>query len=143
MDITKLNKDSLTPHKWPCEVGQVAITTLSPEGYCVEVMSLSDEQTALVRYLDSEDQVYFTQSLFSLVPTGKTLVDLVNQYEPTPVSLDAALDIERTMPDFSKLKTKRKGGTRKAKTIDDLTVAQKEYFKQLLVKRIHELKGDT
>lgn len=134
-------KQNLTPHAWPVRTGQVAITLQNPRGYCVEVLSIRVNE-AVVRYLDSQESE-FSQPLFSLIPTGKTPEDLIALYTPTPQSLDLALDIERSIPDFTKLKKKGggKGKVKKAKKAKkgELTEVQKEQLKVLLLQRWKEL----
>ena len=128
-----------SPIKRPPKVGELALTLSHPRGYAVVVLAIHD-QVANVAFLDDLPGSARQVDLMSLIPTGKTPLDLCAMYEPTPLSLDEALDRERSLPEFAPKKTKAKGGERKKKepknVADNLTMTkeEKDQIKKMLVK---------
>lgn len=135
------NKALYTPfHNRPIGIGQIVILLddLMLRGYCAVVTSISNGRF-FVRLLDStEGLLEFDES--SLLQTAKTPEDFLRLYEPTALSFDAALDNERVMVDFSKIKKKGGGSGRKKKEIRELTDVQKRLVVQLIMERLKELK---
>lgn len=131
-----------SPVKRPPKIGELAITLDHPRGYAVVVESIQN-QVAFVAYLDDVPGSAKAVDLRTLIPTGKTPSDLLSLYEPTPVSLDEAVDKERQLPDFSLKKTRTKGGAKKKepKSVGDIlsmSSGEKAKLKEML-KRL--LKG--
>ena len=105
-----------SPIKRLARAGELAILLDDPRGYCVVVQSIyarpnEPAQLASVRFLDeTNSHTHHTYPLQSLIPTGKTPQSIIQQYEPSPVELDAALDQERKMPDLTRTSKKKGGG---------------------------------
>lgn len=132
-----------TPSRKPLEVGDLVVMLASPRGYCAQVIDIQRFSVS-VRLLDSDPGFgsVLTYDRNELIQTGKQAQTLVNQYEPTPESFDEALDLERAIPDFSKVKIKKKGGGQTRKKIDKpLTEFQKKQIGDMLRARLKELKG--
>jgi len=135
-----------TPSRKPLALLDLVITLASPRGYCAEVVDIQ-RFSVTVRLLDSDEGIdnLLTYNQNELIQTGKQAHTIISQYEPTPESFDNNLDIERSFPDFSKVKTTKKGGVKKTKTKKEpkqLTEAQKTQIAVLLRARMKELKGD-
>ena len=135
-----------TPSRKPLAIHDLVITLASPRGYCAQVIDIQ-RFSVTVRLLDSDESLdnLLTYNQEELIQTGKQAHKLVSQYEPTPESFDDSLDLERSFPDFSNVKTTKKGGVKKTKTKKDpkqLTEAQKTQIAILLRARMKELKGD-
>ena len=148
--MTNLNRTNLTPAPWPVQVGQLGVLLTPPhKGFAVEVVEVTGER-ASVRFLDADTaDKGFSRPLFSVLPTGKTADSLSERYEPTPLSLDAALDEERSLPDFDALKKGKKAGSggtrgpgRSPKTPKQLNEGQKEQLKRLVMRQLEEMEGD-
>jgi len=128
------NHSLYSPHSWPPQVGQLVILLDDPRGYVGILLSITGDRTE-VKLLDAQDEVFET-NLSALLPTGKTPQDLVLQYEPTALSLSQNLAIERSIPDFTRLrKSTKKGGTRKKKV---LTEANKMFLAKLIKEELKQ-----
>lgn len=119
-------------------VGDLAITLDDPRGFCVIVTNITSEIISF-HYLDDKDKIEHKTDTNHLIPTGKTPLSFLELYEPTPVSLDRALDLERSFPDFTQVKPKTKGGGSRQKAKKELTDGQKDLLKELILRK---LKGE-
>ena len=141
--MTNIDHKLLSPHSWPVQIGELAILIAHPRGFCVEIVQIDQiGKSASVRLLDAvRDNLSIRKySLTDLIPTRKKPRDLVSMYSPSALELDLAVDRERSMPDFSKLKKhKSKSASKKKKEPKKLTPEQKKLMKKLLVERIREL----
>ncbi|MCP4568721.1 MAG: hypothetical protein GY841_14175 [FCB group bacterium] len=92
----------ISPHEWPCRVGEITILLSKKVGYCALVREISrDTQEALVSLLDyTKDDLPFTIPLYDCIPTRKGPEDLISQYHLTPQQFSDNLSKERSFPDF-------------------------------------------
>lgn len=135
-----MNPLDFSPTKRPPKVGELAITLDSPRGYCVLVTAIVGD-TAQLRYLDSDTHSLLVCPVSSLIATGKHPSDLVALYVPTPVSLDMAVDKERSQIDFTTVRA----STKKSKSVGpkkskDLTTEQKDVLVEIIRQRLLVLK---
>lgn len=141
--MNKFDNSLLSPHSWPVQIGELAILLVRPRGFCVEIVQIDQaKKSASVRFLDAvHDNLSIRQYLLSeLIPTRRKPKDLVSMYSLSALELDLAVDRERSMPDFSKLKKhKSKSVSKKKKEPKKLTLEQKKFMKKLLIERIKEL----
>jgi len=127
-ELKPYNHELYSPHSWPPKVGQIIILLDDPRGYVGVLLSITGDRSE-VKLLDAQDEVLDVE-LSALLPTGKTPRDLILQYEPTALSLSQNLAIERSIPDFTRLrKSTKKGGPKKKKV---LTEANKMFLAKLI-----------
>lgn len=123
-----------SPVKRPPRIGELAVTLSDPRGYCCIVKDISND-VATVYWLDDLPNATRTYPLKSLIPTGKTPLDLLKLYEPTPQSLNEALTKERSQVDY--LAFKKKGGgsaTKKPKfDVKNMSKEQKDQLKGFIM----------
>ena len=141
----------LSPYPWPPEVGEVVILYTSPDsktrGYVGLVEQLETNSGRYsIRLLDSTDKTLILSAL-ELIPTGKTPAELVAQYQPSDLDLSKAVETERSLPDFSKLKTKKTKAQPKPKTLNQalksLSEDQTKALARLLMLRIKETQNEN
>jgi len=133
-----------SPIEPPIKVGKVGllISTGLNNGYCVVVDSITSD-VATVHYLDSTpNEEKFEVDLWTIIPSDKSPHDLLSRFVPTDKSLTKALEFERSLPDFSKLPSKKKSSTKPKKTLAEELIglsgedkkALGELLKQMLKK---------
>ncbi len=116
--------------------GDLVILLCDPRGYCAEVTAIKDGKVSYC-LLDDSRQLAPAKScdLCEVIPSGKTPAALTVEYTPSAVEFDEAVDVQRGMIDFEKLKkrkaTKKGGGKKKRKK--KATKVQKEKLLELIL----------
>lgn len=142
-NLKPFNPYLYTPCKRPIQVGELGILLAHPRGYCVELVAKTKD-FCYIRFLDehnTEATVHKYKEV-GIIPTGKKPQDLLDLYTITDIEFDQALDLERTMPDFTQIK---KRGTKKAASkpkSKDLTEQQKDVLLLLVKERLAEIKKE-
>jgi len=114
-----LSEEEISPHEWPCRVGELTILLSTHAGYCALVLDIDTEHSlAIVCLLDDADCTKISVPLYDCVPTRKFPLDLVQVYTPTRVQFSQAVEAERSFPDFDSpaLSKSRRSSTKKSKT---------------------------
>lgn len=129
------NGTRYSPVKRLPRVGELVVTLSEPRGYCCVIETIH-EGKASVRWLDDLSNVTTDYPLESLIPTGKTPLDLLRLYEPTPQSFNEALTKERSQIEFVVVKKKGGGGKTGQKRkfdINDMSKEKKDKLKSFVM----------
>lgn len=144
VQLCHLHARDLSPHPWPPKEGEVVVLYTSPQdktrGY-VGILVASKGGVGEVQLLDSTDTVLHVP-VEQLISTGKTGLDLCTQYIPTALNLSQAVEIERTLPDFSVVRTKQSSTKpKKPKSVQEaLKTLNKDQITQLAALVLRKLK---
>uniref|UniRef100_A0A6M3LT04 Uncharacterized protein n=1 Tax=viral metagenome TaxID=1070528 RepID=A0A6M3LT04_9ZZZZ len=112
--------------------GDLVILLCNPRGYCAEVTVIKDGK-AFWCLLDDSRRVLQSCDLCEVIPSGKTPEQLTAAYMPSAVEFDEAVDLQRGLIDFDKLKKRKtKGGTKK-KGKKKVTKAQQQKLLELIL----------
>ena len=129
--VTDFHPRLLSPAPWPPKEGQLVILLGEPKGF-VGVLKERKLNKCKVRLLDAQNEIK-DYNIKELISTGRTPEYLCSQYKPTPIELSQAVGIERSLPDFGKFRKKSVSKKREPKQISE---AQKEFLKRLLVEKL-------
>lgn len=144
VQLCHLHARDLSPHPWPPKEGEVVVLYTSPQdktrGY-VGVLIAHKDSVCEVQLLDSTDTI-LNVPIEQLISTGKTGLELCTQYTPTAINLSQAVEIERTMPDFSVVRTKQSSTKpKKPKSVqEELKTLTKDQVAQLAALVLRKLK---